>query len=70
MHQDALIKIIDLEHDDVPVNVERAKVVLLVRVVRMAEVIEDRDGFDDPLDSLGAEGRNAWRSLRFPSAKF
>ena len=38
----------------------------LIRVVRVAKVIEERDGFDDPLDSLDAEGRNSWRHGRDP----
>ena len=55
------IEIIDLEHDHVTVSLERPKVVLLVRVVGVAKVVEHRDGLDDPLDGLGAERRHAWR---------
>jgi hypothetical protein len=28
--------------------------------VRVAKVVEHGDGFDDPLDGLGAERRHAW----------
>jgi hypothetical protein len=42
--------IIDLEHDHVTIGLERAKVVFLVRVVRVTKVVEDRDRLDDPLD--------------------
>jgi hypothetical protein len=49
------------EYDGVPIGLERPKVVLFVRVVGVAKVVEYRDGFDDPLDRLGAEGRNPGR---------
>jgi hypothetical protein len=32
-----------------------------VRVVGVAKIVKHRDGFDDPLDRLGAEGRHAGR---------
>ena len=42
MHRHALIKIIDFEHDHVTVSLERPEVVLFVRVVRVAKVVEHR----------------------------
>jgi ParB-like chromosome segregation protein Spo0J len=42
----------------------RAKVVFLVRIVRVTKIVEHRDGFDDPLDGLGAKDRHAWRDDR------
>ena len=39
---------IDLEKDFVPVGIERAKVVLFVRVVGVTKVVVDLDGLDDP----------------------
>ena len=56
-----VIEIIDLEHDHVTIGLERPKVVLLVRVVRVAKVVEHRDGLDDPFDGRWAERRHAWR---------
>jgi hypothetical protein len=44
---------IDLEHDGVAVHVKCPKVVLFVRVIGVAKVVEHRDGFDDPLNRLG-----------------
>ena len=42
------------------VGIEGPKVVLLIRVVGVAKVVEHRDGFDDPLNGFRAEGRHAW----------
>jgi hypothetical protein len=43
VHRHALIVIIDLEHDSMLIHVERAKVVFLIRIVRVAKVVEHRD---------------------------
>ena len=51
-----LIEIIDLEKDRVPVDFERAKIVFFVWVVGVAEIVVDRDSFDDARNSFGAEG--------------
>jgi hypothetical protein len=53
MSRHGLIVIIDLEHDDVAVHVKCPKVVLFVRVIGVAKVVEHRDGFDDPLNRPG-----------------
>jgi hypothetical protein len=37
----------------VAVHVKCPKVVLFVRVIGVAKVVEHRDGFDDPLNRLG-----------------
>jgi hypothetical protein len=42
-----------------PFTSNAPEVVLFVRVVGVAKIVEHRDGFDDPLDRLGAERRNA-----------
>src|ERR1700730_8983336 len=55
-----LVVIIDLEKDPVSVRIERAKVVLFVRVVGVTKVVEHCDGLDDPFDGLGAERRHTW----------
>jgi hypothetical protein len=43
------VEIIDLEKDRDAIDVERSEVVLFVWVVGLAEVVEDRDGLDDPV---------------------
>ena len=53
MHRQLSIEIIDLEHDHLTFGFERPKVVFLMRIVRMAKIIEDGDRLDDPLDGLG-----------------
>jgi hypothetical protein len=50
----------------VTVDFKGPEVVLLMRVVRVTKIVEHRDRLDDPLDGLGAEGRNAWRHHRDP----
>ena len=64
VHRDALIEVIDLEKDPVAICIERAKVVFFVRVVRMAKVVEHRDGFDNPFDGVWTERGNAGRDDR------
>jgi hypothetical protein len=54
------IKIIDLEKDRGAIDVERSEVVLFVWVVGFAEIIEDRDGLDDPVQGFLTEGGDAW----------
>jgi hypothetical protein len=39
----------------VAVGIERSKVVFLIRVVRLAKVVEHRDRFDNPLNGFRAE---------------
>jgi hypothetical protein len=41
------IEIIDLEKDRMAFSLERAKVMLFMRVVGMAEIVEHGDGLDD-----------------------
>jgi hypothetical protein len=41
VHCQALVVIVDFEKDPLPVGIERAKVVLLVRVVGVAKVVVD-----------------------------
>src|ERR1019366_7179974 len=55
----ALVVVIDLEKDFVPVRVERAKVVFFMRVVGATKVVVDLDGLDDPGHGLWAERRDA-----------
>jgi hypothetical protein len=55
------VKVVDLEEDRVAVSLERAKIVLFMGVVGVAEVVEHGDGLDDTLDRLLAEGGDAWR---------
>jgi hypothetical protein len=64
VHRQVLVVIIDFEHHGVPIHVKRPEVVFLVRVVRVAKVVEHRDGFDDPLDGLWTERGNAERDDR------
>src|ERR1700722_19371799 len=52
----AAVKIVDLEKDRVAFGLERAKVMLFVRVVRMTKVVKDGDGFDDARRGLFTEG--------------
>jgi hypothetical protein len=54
------IKIIDLEKDSFPLDLERSKVVLFVWVVGFAEIIKDRDGLDDPVQGFLTESGDAW----------
>jgi hypothetical protein len=56
---EALVEIIDLEKDRLAVSFERAKIVLFVRVVGVAKVVEHGDCFGDARDSLGAECSDA-----------
>src|SRR3984957_4210235 len=51
---------IDLEKDRVAFSLERAKVMLFVRIVRVTKVVEYGDGLDDACRSLFAEGGYAW----------
>jgi hypothetical protein len=46
---EGFVVIIDLEKDHDAIDVEPSEVVLLVRVIGLAEVIEDRDRLDDPV---------------------
>jgi hypothetical protein len=64
VHWHAVIEIVDLEKDPVAVGLERSKVVFLMRVVRMAKVVEDSNRFDDAFDSNGAEGRLSLERVR------
>ena len=50
------IKIIDFEKDRVAFSLERAKVVLFMWVVGVTKVVKHRDGLDDAVDGLLAEG--------------
>ena len=59
MARDGLVEVIDLEKDPVAVDFEWPKVVFLIRVVRVAKVVEHRDRLDDPFDGLWAEGCHA-----------
>ena len=43
MVAEALVEVVDLEEHPVAVGVERAKVVLFVRVVGVTKVVKDRD---------------------------
>jgi hypothetical protein len=52
---------VDLERDESAFGRERADVLVLVRFVVVADVGHGRDGFHDPVESLSAEGRDAWR---------
>jgi hypothetical protein len=57
---EGLVEIIDLEKDRGAVDVERSEVVLLIWVVGFAEIVEDRDGLDDPAQGFLTEGGDAW----------
>jgi hypothetical protein len=57
-----LIVIIDLEKYRVAVDLERAKVMFLVWVVGVAEIVIDRNSFDDASDGFGAECGNTGRN--------
>src|SRR5436190_22065351 len=56
MMAEALVEVVDLEKDLMAVGVERAKVVLLVRIVGVTKVVKDGDGLDDSGDGLIAKG--------------
>ena len=70
MVAEALVEVVDLEEHPLAVGVERAKVVLFVRVVGVTKVVKDRDGLDDPGDGFGTEGGNAGVITARPPAKF
>ena len=48
-------EIIDLEKDRMTVGFERSKVMLFMRIIRVAKVVIDSDCLNDARDSLGAE---------------
>ena len=64
MKSQGLIKVVDLEQDIRAVEIECSKIVLTVGVIRVAEVIEHRDGFDETLDSFNSEGGDARTLVR------
>jgi len=51
--------IVDLEKDDVAVGFKRAKVVLLMRIVGVAEVVKYGNRLEDARDCFGAESCDA-----------
>jgi hypothetical protein len=53
----AAVEIVDLEKDRVPFGLERAKVMLFVRVVGMAKVVEYGNGLDNAGRGFFAKGR-------------
>src|SRR5262249_16606020 len=57
--REGLVVVVDLEIDRVTIGFERSKVVLFVRIVGVAKVVEHRDGLDDAGDGFGAEGGDA-----------
>jgi len=69
MTDTALIVVVDLEEHLVAVGIERAKVVLFVRVVGVTKVVKHRDGLDDPGDGFGPKSGNARRHHGGPSGK-
>jgi hypothetical protein len=64
-----VVEVVDLEEHPVAVGIERAKVVLLVRVVGVTEIVKDRDCLDDPGYGFGAKSRNARGHHRGPSGE-
>ena len=46
MEFEGLVVVVDLEGDSGPVEVKDAEIVLLVRVIGVAKIVEYRDGFD------------------------
>src|ERR1700730_12760188 len=66
---EALVEVVNLEEHPAAVGVERAKVVLFVRVVGVTKVIEHRDGLDDPGNGFDAEGGDAGGHHRGLSSK-
>ena len=67
--EQALVVIIDLERDPLSVRVERAKVVLFVRVVGVAEIVVDLDRFDGARNGLLAERRDAGVMTAMPPTR-
>jgi hypothetical protein len=65
---EALVEVVDLEKDPMPVGIERAKVVLLMRIIGVAKVVENGDGLYD----AGKAPRAAMPGVitAIPSAKF
>ena len=55
MVREALIEIIDLEKDHLPIGFERTEVVLFIRIVGVTEIVIHSDRFDDTFDSFCAE---------------
>ena len=66
---EAFVEVVDLEEHPLAVGIERAKVVLFVRVVGVTEIVKDADGLDDPGNRFGAKSRNARGHHRGPSGK-
>jgi hypothetical protein len=61
MHRQSLVVIIDLEKDPMTVCLERAEVMLLMRVVGVTEIVVDFDGLDDPRHGFLTKGGDARR---------
>ena len=62
------VVIIDLEENPFTFGFEDPEVVLLMRVVGMAEIVIDGDRFDDAAHRFNAERRNAGRYYGHTSA--
>ena len=56
MTGEGFVVIVDLEKDGVTIGFERAKVVLLMWIVGVAEIVKYGDRFDDARDHFAAEG--------------
>lgn len=54
MEFEGLVVVVDLERDSGPVEIEDAEIMLPVRVVGVAKVVEDCDGLDKTLDCVGS----------------
>jgi hypothetical protein len=67
---EALVEVVNLEEHPMAIGVERAKVVLFVRVVGVTKVIEHGDGLDDPGDRFGAKSGMLGVITAAPPAKF
>src|SRR3954453_971080 len=52
MHHEGLVVVVDLEEQSLPLGRERSEIVLLVRIILMAEVVKHSDRLDDPLDRV------------------
>src|SRR5215211_2099552 len=61
VHRQAPVIVVDLEKDRVALDLERAKVVLFVRIACMAKVVEDCDCPDASLDGIEAESCHSRR---------
>ena len=68
---ETFVVIVDFEKYRLAIDLKRPKIVFFVRVIGVAEIIVQGDGFNDASDGFGAEGGWTWAVMKaVPTVRF